>query len=64
MHEKLTNDPVTVERTYKSLFQKLSYVMNLTKVKINLPELRIKLQKEKDLKDRKPETEVAANVRT
>jgi hypothetical protein len=43
MHERLTRDPAALEKTYKSLFQKLSYVMNLTKIKVNVKDLKMKL---------------------
>lgn len=36
----LKTNPIVRENTRKSLFCKLSYVMNVTKVKINLNELK------------------------
>ena len=35
--------PEVVEKTNKSLFQKLQYVVNLTKVKVDLSALHLKL---------------------
>ena len=42
MEAKLRNDKATLEKTYKSIFQKLGYVMNLTKIKLDMKELRLK----------------------
>ena len=46
MDRLLRVDQTTLERTNKQLFQKLGYIVNLTKVKLNMSELRGKLEGE------------------
>ncbi len=43
-------DKEAQEKTYKSLFQKLQYVVNLTKVKIDMKSLKEKKLKEEQIK--------------
>ena len=43
-------DKEVQEKTYKSLFQKLQYVVNLTKVKLDMKSLQEKKLKEDQLK--------------